>query len=99
MARLTARGLLGIVAVFLTACAASAPAQSPAPANSATAKAKVESLAAAVQATPPAPVRAAPTRPAAPILWKTVKLRGVEYVDLRDLAKAFGLKAAWIKNE
>jgi N-acetylmuramoyl-L-alanine amidase len=98
MARLTARGLLGIVAVFLTACAASAPAQSTVAANSALAKPKAEPPAApAPQAA--APVRAAPTRPAAPILWKTVKLRGVEYVDLRDLAKAFSLKAAWIKNE
>ncbi len=93
MARLTARGLLGISVVFLTACA------SPAPAQSTAASPKGEPPPTAAQAAPPTVIRAAPTRPAAPVLWKTAKLRDTDYVDLRDVAKAFDLKAAWTKSE
>ena len=101
MARLTARGLLGIAAVFLTACAAPAPAQSSAAASPVPAKAKSEPPAAVPAPPPPTPtpVHAAPTRPEPPVLWTTTKLRGVDYVDLREVAKNFGLKAAWLKSE
>lgn len=43
----------------------------------------------------PTPVRAAPTRPLK--LWSFVRLRGVDYVSLRDVAEHFGLKLAWAK--
>lgn len=47
---------------------------------------------------PPVPViRAAPTRPASPVLWPTTELHRTEYVSLRDIAKAFDLKVDWIK--
>ncbi len=55
-----------------------------------------------------APVRAAPTRPNAPVaaartaprgLWPFTEIRGTDYVDARDLAARFGLKAAWTKPE
>jgi N-acetylmuramoyl-L-alanine amidase len=84
MARHTARGLLGMIVASLTACAAptSTPAQVPAPS-------------AKTPAPAPAPVREAPARPA--ILWPVTKLQGVDYVDVKDLAKAFALKAAWTK--
>ncbi|MDI1248165.1 MAG: N-acetylmuramoyl-L-alanine amidase [Lacunisphaera sp.] len=49
--------------------------------------------------TAPLPSRTAPTRPAASILWATTKLRGIDHVSARDLAKHFGLKAAWTKGE
>jgi len=89
MARHTARGLLGIIVASLTACAAltSTPAQSPAPATKAPAQAPV--------AATPAPVREAPARPA--ILWPVTKLQGTDYVDVKDIAKAFALKATWTK--
>jgi len=92
MARHTARGLLGIVVASLTACAAptSTPAQSPAPATKAPAPAPV---AATPPPAPPAPVREAPARPA--ILWPVTKLQGIDYVDVKEVAKAFSLKAEW----
>jgi N-acetylmuramoyl-L-alanine amidase len=46
------------------------------------------------------PVRAPPTRPAdAPRLWPITRLRGANYVSVRDLARRFGLEAAWAKPE
>jgi N-acetylmuramoyl-L-alanine amidase len=97
MARLQAGGLLVILTLF-PACSApaqpvSAAAPKPAPA--------APPAAAAVQAAahPPEPVRAVPTRPAASILWATTKLRNMEYVSVRDLAKNFGLKPAWAKGD
>ena len=95
MARLPARGLLLILAI-LPAC--TAPAQPPvvAPKSAPSAAAPV---ALPAQPEPPTPVRAAPTRPAAPILWATTKLHNVDYVSVRDLAKNFELKAAWSKGE
>jgi N-acetylmuramoyl-L-alanine amidase len=44
---------------------------------------------------PPEPVRAVPTRPAQ--LWPFTRFRGLDYVAVRDLAKRYGLKAAWTK--
>ncbi|WP_438480004.1 N-acetylmuramoyl-L-alanine amidase family protein [Oleiharenicola lentus] len=47
------------------------------------------------------PARSAPTRPAAAAKpakvtpFETVKIGGEDYVDVRDFAKRFGLKAAW----
>ena len=53
----------------------------------------------------PTPVRVAPTRPtatttpAAPAstqqLWPTVRLHRTDYIDVRDIAARYGLKAAW----
>ena len=45
---------------------------------------------------PLAPVRAAPTRPLK--LWSFIRLRGTEYVPLREVAEHFGLKLAWTKS-
>ena len=47
---------------------------------------------------PPAPVRVAPTRPEVPRLWPTSLWRGAEYIDVRDIARRFGLKAEWAKS-
>ncbi len=89
MAWLLARGL-PVAFVILTGCAA--PAQQPA-------------APAVPAATPPAPpphaeaaaVRAAPTRPAQ--LWPFSQLRSTDYVNVRDVAARFDLKAAWSKPE
>lgn len=53
------------------------------------------SLAAQSPATTPAPVRAAPTRPAQ--AWPTSKIRGDDCVDINDVAARFGLKVEWNK--
>ncbi len=94
MARLPARGLLVVAAVFsLTAC--SSPAQPrPAPAvvtppPPAAAPAKAEP--------PPAAVRAAPTRPAH--LWPFSRLQDADYVSVNDLAKHYAFKSAWAKPD
>jgi N-acetylmuramoyl-L-alanine amidase len=43
-----------------------------------------------------APVRAAPTRPTAHQLqWTTLRLRGVDFVDLREVGTKLGWKALW----
>ncbi len=57
-------------------------------------------LTACVAPAQPAPAPAAP-RPAqaAPILWATTKLRNIDYVSVRDLAKNLGLKAVWTKAD
>jgi len=87
MARLSARGL-SLLLVLLTAC--TAPAQ-PRSAPPAAAPAKPE------PAAPPKAesVRAAPTRPVQ--VWPFTKFRGLDYVAVRDIAKRYGLKAAWTK--
>ena len=46
--------------------------------------------------TPPAPIRAAPTRPVK--LWAFTRIHGIDYVSLRDVAERFGLKLAWKKS-
>jgi N-acetylmuramoyl-L-alanine amidase len=46
--------------------------------------------------TPPAPIRAAPTRPGK--LWAFTRIHGIDYVSLRDVAEHFGLKLAWKKT-
>lgn len=43
--------------------------------------------------------RSVPSRPAAPLLWPTTRLRGVDCVDVRDIAKRFDLKSTWSKSE
>ncbi len=86
MARLSARGL-SLLLVWLTAC--TAPAQ-PRPAPPAAAKPEP-----AAPAAKPEPVRAAPSRPVQ--VWPFTKFRGLDYVAVRDLAKRYGLKAAWTK--
>lgn len=88
MARFSARGL-SLLLVLLTAC--TAPAQ-PRPAPPAAAPAKAEPAAPAPK---PEPVRAAPSRPVQ--VWPFTKLRGLDYVAVRDIAKRYGLKAAWTK--
>ena len=45
---------------------------------------------------PEAPVRVAPSRPAR--LWPFVRMKGIDYVSLRDVAERFGLKPAWTKS-
>ena len=86
MARLLARGLL-LAFAALTGCAAPAPVPPP--------------PAALPPAVPPhvgpAPVRALPTRPAQ--LWQFTRLRNVDYVNIRDFAAHFNLKAQWTKAE
>lgn len=105
MARFSARGLLLLLAL-LTACSAPAqpkalpgdrPGQTPAGQKAGTAPSAPTP---AAKPPPPAsakaePVRAAPTRPAQ--LWPFTKFRGLDYVAVRDLAKRYGLKAAWVK--
>ncbi len=77
---------LALGAFFLAqAGLAAAPSEAKPPA----APAKTETPA------PAAPVRAAPTRPAQ--LWPTTQFRGDDYVDIRDVAERFGLKATWTK--
>lgn len=89
MARISTRGLLPCFAL-LTACTAPAqPAPLPPPVQAAPAPAKVESV----------PVRAAPTRPAAPVLWTVTRLRDIDYVSVREVAQRFGLKPDWTKAE
>ena len=70
----------------LTACAAPAgPAEPPRPSPPAV-------------AADPAPVakpRSAPTRPAH--LWPFIRLQGVDWVKVDDLAAHYGLKAAWAR--
>lgn len=57
------------------------------------------SAAAMAQTAPAAPtsgLRAPPTRPAAAAgSWKTVRLQGVDFVDLREVAEKYGWKAEW----
>lgn len=86
MARLPARGLLLLCAVGLTACTAPAQPTVPPPVASPTKPeptftAKVE------------PVRAAPSHPAQ--LWPFTKIHGQDYVGVREIARRYGLKAAW----
>jgi N-acetylmuramoyl-L-alanine amidase len=89
MARSTAHAL-GLVLALLTACAAPAQPQPAPPAASAPGPAlQTPTLAAA-------PIRVAPTRPAQ--LWPFTKFRGEDYVAVRDIAKRYGLKAAWTKG-
>jgi N-acetylmuramoyl-L-alanine amidase len=88
MARLSARGL-SLLLGLLTAC--TAPAQ-PRPAPPAASPAKAEPAAPAAK---PEPVRAAPSRPVQ--VWPFTKFRGLDYVAVRDIAKRYGLKAAWTK--
>lgn len=47
------------------------------------------------QAAPTSPVSAAPTR--STVLWSTVRLQGMDYVAVLDIAERFGLKARWTK--
>jgi N-acetylmuramoyl-L-alanine amidase len=105
MARLSARGLLPLLAL-LTACAAPAqplpgdrPGQTPAGQQAGTvlkpAVGPVKPESPPSAPAPVEPVRAAPTRPAQ--LWAFTKFRGLDYVAVRDIAKRYGLKAAWTK--
>ncbi|MDI1319501.1 MAG: hypothetical protein PSW75_04810 [bacterium] len=83
---------------LLPAC--SVPAQQPvAPKPAPTAPDPV--VASAKGAVPPAPPpgRPAPSRPALTILWPTTRLRNIEYVSLRDVAKNFDLKLVWSKAD
>jgi N-acetylmuramoyl-L-alanine amidase len=45
------------------------------------------------------PVRVAPTRPSAPVLWPTTRLHNIDCVSVRDLAARFDLKAAWTRSQ
>ena len=46
-----------------------------------------------------APIRVAPSRPAAPQLWPLTRLHGVDYIDVNEIARRFDLKAAWTKPQ
>lgn len=81
MARLPARGVLVVFALLATIVV-------HAQESSAAARPNVPAS--------PAPVRAAPTRPAK--LWSFVRLRGTDYVSLREVAERFGLKLSWTKS-
>ena len=48
---------------------------------------------------PPVPVRAAPMRPEVPKLWPVTSLHGADYIDVREIARRLGLKAAWSKSD
>ena len=93
MARLPARGLLPLF-VLLTAC--TAPAQQPVPGSKPSPVPPSSPPPAQVE---PSPVRAAPARPGAPVLWPVTRLQGADYVSLREVARRFGLKLAWTKAE
>ena len=43
--------------------------------------------------------RVAPSRPPVPQLWPTLRLRGADYIDVREIARRFELQAAWSKPE
>jgi N-acetylmuramoyl-L-alanine amidase len=91
MARPSARGLWVLLAAGLTACVAPAQPKGapPAAVPARTEPARTEPAAAAK----PEPVRTAPTRPVQ--VWPFTKFRGLDYVSVRDIAKRYGLKAAW----
>jgi len=102
MARFSARGL-SLLLTLLTACSAQSakplpgdrPGQTPAGQQAGTVPQTAPAPAKAEPAPPPEPVRVAPTRPAQ--LWPFTKFRGLDYVAVRDIAKRYGLKAAWAK--
>lgn len=79
--------LLGL----LSACAAARSSASPRPAVP-----KLEP--APLPASQVAKVRSAPTRPAASLLWPVTSLRGADYIDVRNIARRYDLKATWSKS-
>jgi N-acetylmuramoyl-L-alanine amidase len=89
MARHSARGLVALGVLALSACS-SAPAQPPPAKDSPPSGRAAPAAPAAV--TPP---RAAPTRPAH--LWPFTKIAGLDWVKLDDVAGHYGLKAVWTK--
>lgn len=89
MARFLAHAL-GLVLALLTACTAPAQPKSASPVPPAPVATKLEPVVLA-----PEPARVAPTRPAQ--LWPFTKLRGEDYVAVRDIAKRYDLKVAWSK--
>jgi len=84
MARLVARGLSFGLAALAALAACTVPAQ----------PAAVQPVASPAAANP---ARAAPTRPIQ--LWAFTRLHGTDYVAVQDIARSFGLKAAWTKPE
>jgi N-acetylmuramoyl-L-alanine amidase len=72
----------------------SPPARSPASIAPATANPAAPPPAASRPAAPLAP----PTRPAA-ALWPTVRLFGVDRIDVREIATRFGLKSDWVVRD
>ena len=81
--------LFSLLVFALSACASAQPSEPPHPAAP---PPKEPPL-------PPAPVRAAPTRPEAPKLWPVTSLHGADYIDVRDIARRFGLKTVWTQPE
>lgn len=79
----------------LSSCASAEQAEAPRP----VAPAIITPVPLPATTPPPAPVRAAPTRPEGPKLWPTTALRGGEFIDIRDIAKRFGLKAEWVRSK
>ncbi len=84
IARLPVRGVLVVLALWPVIAVQAQPTAGPA-------KPEIpSSFAASV------PVRTAPTRPVK--LWSFIRLRGTDYVSLREVAERFGLKPAWAKS-
>lgn len=103
MAWLTTRGRFGLFVAALAVGSASAQSAAPRATLASAEKSAVKS-AEAPASVPDAPKSATPERvapqrpaPTRPVLWPTTKIRGAEYVDVRDLAKPLGLKVAWTK--
>ena len=85
-----------LISSLLAALSACAGAQQPAPPpQSDPVPARPEPV---VPPPPPAPVRVAPTRPEGPRLWPVTAWRGADYIDVRDIARRFGLKADGMKT-
>jgi len=91
MARLPARSLLVTAAALALAggCTAPVAAQGPAPRAPAAAP---SAPAAAPVATPPPSL---PPPPAPSRLWPFRRLYHIDYVDVREIARHYGLRAAW----
>jgi hypothetical protein len=85
-----------LVSCLLAALSGCAGAQQPAPPPRAD---PVPPPPTTVAPAPPAPVRVAPTRPAESKLWPVTSLHGADYIDVREIARRFGLKAVWTKSD
>lgn len=82
--------LFSVLTAMLSACASAQPSPSvPPPAQPPAAKPAEPA---------PAPVRATPTRPEPTKLWPTTSIRGADYIDVREIARRFALKADWAKT-
>ena len=86
--------VLSALLAALSGCAAAQ--QPPPPARAAPPPPRPEPT---VPVPPVVPVRVAPTRPAVSKLWPVTSLHGADYIDVRELARNFALKAIWTKSD